>query len=97
MHCLTFYYCTDKCEYLGTTEQVAADEGDNVATSKTGSLEECEKLCDATNGCNSFSYAPPPSYEMVNCYLKDKIITNSDKMEYKKDWTTYYRQCTSCK
>ena len=86
---------TGGCSYQGIYEQVVINEGNDVAMSKTLSLEECEILCDATRGCNSFAYAPPPMYDMINCYLKDKIITGSDETTFKQDWTTYYRQCDS--
>ena len=79
---------------------MAAEEGFDLASSKTESLEECEKLCDITKGCNSFSYATPrsnDSIEMMNCQLKDKNITSSDEMIYNETWTTYYRQCSSGK
>ena len=88
---------SDKCDYLGTNEQVAVDPGTDVATSKTESLKECEKLCDVTKGCNSLLYTDPLSNDTVNCFLKNKTITISDQMIEKKDWTTYYRQCESSK
>jgi hypothetical protein len=83
------------CSYQGIYEQVAVNEGNDLARSTTLSLEECEILCDATRGCNSFAYAPPAiTLERGNCYLKDKVITNSDETKLKPDWTTYYRQCS---
>ena len=90
----------ENCDYLGSQNQLAVDQGIDLATSKTESKQECEKLCDVTRGCNSFSYAAPPTNvtsEMINCYLKDKSISISDEMKYNKTWTTYYRACESCK
>ena len=95
-----FSKLSENCDYLGSHNQLAVDQGNELATSKAESKQECEKLCDVTRGCNSFSYATPPTNEtseMVNCHLKDKNISISDETKYNKTWTTYYRACGSCK
>ena len=53
------------------------------------SLDDCKSLCDATPGCNSFSYAS----EAMNCYPKDGIVTALSPTNVTGEWTTYYRVC----
>ena len=81
--------------YEGIQNQVAADEGKNIASFKNKLLSECMDLCDKWEACKSFAYEPPKlpnchSVHCQNCYLKDKILHGSEKTNYKLDWTTYY-------
>lgn len=52
------------------------------------SLQGCEKLCDQTNGCESFRYCEDsPTNE---CYLKDKTLTGNEPTKNVENCASYY-------
>ena len=78
------------CTFSGTENHIALEEGNDVGSYAVDiSLEDCKILCDATTGCNSFSYAS----DAKRCYPKDGIVTASSPTRVTGQWTTYYRVC----
>ena len=96
------YICILVCRYEGITGKVAVDEGKHIGEFQAKSLDECKKVCDEKNTCNSFALCFPQSNPTGNCFPKEKVIQES---EITKDvtnvgtiygpitCTTYDRKC----
>jgi len=96
------YYCETYYQYdqkqpavgnyamLGPAQYVAQDEGNPVGFVGRAhmSLDECKRACDEETECNSFAHCP----NHVNyCWLKDKVFSGGEPVQYKYYCETYYR------
>ena len=90
-------HLTDQaCGYQYMTQgYIAVDEGNTLGGIEAMTLAECEESCDSTNGCRSFTYGN--LNDNTNCWLKDKIITESEPTTYNGYWTTYFQRCSDGK
>ena len=74
--------CILVCRYEGTIGRVAVAEGKHIRSFSGKSLDECKKLCDGENKCNSFALCIPgfqtAKWKGDNCFLKEKVITRSE-------------------
>ena len=88
----TCYTITGYCGY-GRLTNVALDEGKGIKGEKR-SYEECKKLCNETEGCNSFAFCPRDFFESLvkySCYLKEKLITPTEPERVHDDCYTSYK------
>jgi len=70
-------------------EQVVEDEGAGVgSTVYTNSAEECQRRCDETGGCESFTICPG----WYKCWMKDRSLTGSEPTKQTADCRTYYKR-----
>ena len=86
--CKWFFLSGCDGTYIGTEDKVVIDEGQELLYLKDISLKDCKKACDTVQGCNSFTFGIGG-----DCYLKDKLITNSIyrlQITTKEDLATYY-------
>ena len=82
-----------ECDLEGVYGKVAIEEGSSVESFYGKSLSECKSLCVDESDCWSIAFYPSQDPFFINCYLKDKILTNLSSFVSKDDWTTYY--CTN--
>ena len=75
------------CRFIGKKNYIATDEGNDVKDTTRESLEDCEKFCKQTNGCNSFTYC----HTQKICNLKDKLKIGTRKEN--SSCTTFYNSC----
>merc|ERR1712224_297265 len=65
---------TTKTVYKSLGGLVAA-EGTELKTIYAVAARDCERECDATSACHSFSF----SESKMRCYLKDRCVAVTDK------------------
>ena len=82
-----------ECDLEGVYGRVAIEEGSSVGSFYGKSLSKCKSLCVDESDCWSIAFYPSQDPLFINCYLKDKILTNLSSFVSKDDWTTYY--CTN--
>ena len=79
-----------ECDLEGVYGRVAIEEGSSVGSFYGKSLSKCKSLCVDESDCWSIAFYPSQDPLFINCYLKDKILTNLSSFVSKDDWTTYY-------
>jgi len=72
----TYYRSQDQ---VWTSRSLVLREGAGLGDFR-GTLPECEKLCEDTQGCNSFAYSRPYGGGAHHCHLKDRVITPNDEV-----------------
>ena len=80
------------CSYK-KLERVTKDVGKRlvIIKGKNITFEDCEKLCDKTNGCQSFGYCTVAQ----NCHLFDKKLDGSEPLKPPNGCFTNYKICKS--
>ena len=75
------------CMFVGQPiGYVSQQQGTELASFSSKSLNDCIDLCKETNDCNSLTYC-----QGSTCLLKDKIL--GGKIVENVTCTTYYRKC----
>ena len=70
-------------------DMVAEDSGNEVGYATVKTLEDCQKLCEENEKCNSISYGKR------YCFQYDKCLTDSESY-LERNWNgyrTYYKDC----
>ena len=88
---ISLYHCFLGCRFIGKKNYLATDEGNDLGGKTGHSLEDCEKFCRQTNGCNSFTYC----HKHKICNLNDKLNIGTRKGN--NVCTTFYNSCGSGK
>lgn len=86
----TYYRSQDE---VWTSRSLVLREGASLGDHRA-SLAECEKLCEDSQGCNSFAYSRPYGGGARQCHLKDKVISPDDeaaKTAPSAGYETYYQ------
>ena len=93
---LFLLYFQDPCSYSYKYKLLCGDnctadkEGNKLAREINTSLKGCEKYCDRTKGCKSFTYCRGGSL----CYVYDETLSDSVKTKGRWDrCNSYYRTC----
>eukprot|EP00913_Durusdinium_trenchii_P010036 g9417.t1 len=66
---------------------VARDEGRGLGHLESTYLIECERACDATEGCRSFARCP----RWGKCFFKDRSFTGSESTRTNGECATFYQ------
>lgn len=69
------------------------DEGSELRAIDDVTASDCERECEATSACHSFSF----SSSQKRCHLKDGCVTATDRPRMNGDYVTYYKPCSSAK
>ena len=69
-------------------EKVVEDEGNTIFEKTVNSVQDCEELCDKTDGCNSFNYCKQ-TYRN-KCILRDKKLTGNEPSIFLENCASYY-------
>ena len=68
--------------------EVVEDEGNTLIEKEVETVQNCEELCDKTEGCNSFKYCD--NNPKGECYLKDKKLTGNEPSIFVDRCASYY-------
>jgi len=71
---------------------LVADEGNNLKSLSSVTLDNCKAECKADTACHSFSFSPSKR----RCHLKDKCVTASDATDHNPGhvgYVTHYKPC----
>ena len=82
---MPFQYCIVQWVNLGAT---VVDEGDDVGTATfEESSYKCGERCESTTNCRSFAFCNQA--RGGSCYLKDKILSNSETLNNPSTCASY--------
>lgn len=88
-----FEFCLGQWVSLGAT---AVDQGTDVATgTDEDSPDKCGQRCDKTTDCHSFAFCNE-ARGFVSCYLKDKILSDSETLNNPSNCASYKKSMFSC-
>merc|ERR1712070_363102 len=89
--CDTTCYCGDWQQLGSESYYTAVTQGKDLGHPNGLSLEECQKLCEETEGCKSVHHCPKHSNY---CWMKDRQLHPGDATKYSGYCSSYFMPST---